>query len=117
MKAMNVQKLPQTAPIGDMSSRQDEVLRMTEIGPVILLSHSKPSAVLISPDQWDAIADALQQLQNNHTGQNITDQNITDQAVDALAEIAALAQPLGPADLALNFNRYTNQVLNDESAE
>lgn len=26
--------------------------------------------------------------------------------VDALAEIAALAQPLGPADLSVNFDKY-----------
>lgn len=38
-------------------------------------------------------------------------------AVDALAELANLAQPLGPADLARNFDHYTNRVLNDESAE
>ena len=39
-----------------------------------------------------------------------------DRAVDALAELARLAQSLGPADLARNFDRYTNRVLKDESA-
>lgn len=36
--------------------------------------------------------------------------------LDALAEIAALAQPLGPADLARNFDTYTGRVLPDEPA-
>lgn len=31
--------------------------------------------------------------------------------VDALAEIAALAQPLGPSDLARNFDDYTQRVI------
>ena len=34
--------------------------------------------------------------------------------VDALAEIAALAQPLGPDDLARNFDIYTDQIIDDE---
>lgn len=36
--------------------------------------------------------------------------------LDALAEIAAMAQPLGPADLARNFDTYAGRVLNDEPA-
>lgn len=35
--------------------------------------------------------------------------------VDALAEIAAMAQPLGPNDLARNFNHYTQRTISDES--
>lgn len=38
-----------------------------------------------------------------------------EQAVDALAELTKLSQPLGPADLARNFDSYTNRVLDDES--
>lgn len=34
-------------------------------------------------------------------------------AVDALDEIAALARPIGPADLAENFDRYTGRVIED----
>jgi hypothetical protein len=34
--------------------------------------------------------------------------------LDALAEIAALAQPLGPADLSANFDIYTGRVLSDD---
>jgi hypothetical protein len=37
-------------------------------------------------------------------------------SVDALAEIAAIAQAIGPADLARNFDTYTNQIV-DEPAE
>ncbi len=34
-----------------------------------------------------------------------------DSEVDALAQLAALAQPLGPADLARNFDTYTSRVI------
>ena len=37
-------------------------------------------------------------------------------SLDALAEIAAMAQPLGPADLAEKFDTYTGRVLADEPA-
>ncbi len=40
-----------------------------------------------------------------------------DRAVDALAELTKLAQPLGPVDLARNFDRYTHRVLEDVSTE
>jgi hypothetical protein len=38
------------------------------------------------------------------------------QSVDALAEIAAMAQPLGPADLARNFDLYTGRTVTHETA-
>ena len=36
-------------------------------------------------------------------------------AVDALAEIAVMAQPLGPSDLARNFGTYSKRVFDDET--
>jgi hypothetical protein len=39
-----------------------------------------------------------------------------EEAVDALDEILALAQPLGPADLARNFDSYTGRVIADETS-
>ena len=124
MDNMTIQKVPQTAPISDMRNRQTELLRMAEEGPVILMSRSKPSAILISPAQWNVIAerweevqqksrdreDASQAAQNDKTIDNGT-------TVDALAQIAAMAQPLGPSDLSLNFDHYTEQVLDDAAAQ
>jgi hypothetical protein len=37
--------------------------------------------------------------------------------VDALAQLAALAQPLGPADLARHFDSYTNRIISDEPTD
>jgi prevent-host-death family protein len=122
MMTINVTPLPQTAPISDMRNRQDEILTMTENGPVILLSRSKPAAVLLSPAYWDAIARTLKvyQQQAPSHDQSVTSAKLqaegNDEVVDALAEIAQIAQPLGPPDLARNFDTYTKRVLHDESA-
>ena len=35
--------------------------------------------------------------------------------VNALAEIAAMAQPIGPADLSINFDSYTRRILDDDT--
>jgi hypothetical protein len=40
---------------------------------------------------------------------------INRDSLDALAEIASLAEPLGPSDLARNFDTYTRRVIVDES--
>jgi prevent-host-death family protein len=115
-----VNALPQTAPMSDMRNRQSELLHMAEHGPVLLLSRSKPAAVLLSPDLWDAIAEALAQWRRSR---EVAEKLVTlygangdEQEVDAFAQIAALAQPYGPPDLSINFDKYTNRVLNDELA-
>ena len=38
-------------------------------------------------------------------------------SLDALTEIASLAEPLGPPDLARNFDTYTRRVIVDESTD
>ncbi len=129
--------LPQTAPISDMRNRQNELLDMTENGPVVLLSRSKPAAVLLSPSQWDAIATDDHPLikANVKDGVLIPENDVILQpgqtylvtvesvqqaqrpAIDALAAIAALAQPIGPPDLARNFDLYAERVLINETSE
>lgn len=42
-------------------------------------------------------------------------QKSTDTELDALDEIIAMAEPIGPADLARHFDAYTGRVISDES--
>lgn len=120
MGEVMINRLPQTAPISDMRNRQNDLLQMSEHGPVVLLSRSKPAAVLLSPELWDAIAEALAQSHRTiAVAEKLVPTSTTtddEREVDAFAEIAALAQSLGPADLSINFDKYTNRVLNDELA-
>ena len=60
---MTIMRLPQTAPISDLRKRQDEVLAMADDGPVILMSRSEPTAVVLSPDKWNELADQLERLE------------------------------------------------------
>jgi prevent-host-death family protein len=62
---MNV--LPQTAPISDLRTRQTEILHMAESDPVVLMSRSKPAAVLLSPSQWDALVERMEELEWRET--------------------------------------------------
>jgi prevent-host-death family protein len=123
MSEVKVLPLPQTAPISDMRNRQDEILTMSESGPVVLMSRSKPAAVLLSPAYWDAIASALatyrQQTESSESvppAAPAQDDNGVTEGISALAAIAALSQPLGPADLARNFDIYSKRVIDDGAA-
>lgn len=128
MDEIVVNATPQMAPISDMRNRQNELLTMTESGPVMLLSRSKLAAILISPTQWDAIAHTLEEYRRlTNKKEQSSSKSFTaeeDMAADegsgkkrsALAQIAALAQPYGPPDLARNFDKYMNRVSDDEPA-
>lgn len=116
---------PQMVPISDMRNRQNELLTMTESGPVMLLSRSKLAAILVSPTQWDAIARILEEYRRITDKARLGTESFTpekDHAADgetrkkesALSRIAALAQPYGPPDLARNFDKYMNRVADDE---
>lgn len=43
-------------------------------------------------------------------------QPVVFESVDALQLLSGMAQPIGPGDLARNFDRYAGKVLSDESA-
>ena len=56
--------LPQTVPISHLRQRQDEILAMAQKGPVLLLSRSKPAAVLLSPSEWNLLAAQIDELRH-----------------------------------------------------
>lgn len=43
-------------------------------------------------------------------------QSAVSESVDALQLLAGMAQPMGPENLARNFDRHAGKVLSDESA-
>jgi prevent-host-death family protein len=52
-------KLPQIASISDLRNKHLEILARLGQGPVILANRNEPVAVLISPTEWDAIVEEL----------------------------------------------------------
>lgn len=52
-------KIPQIASISDLRNKHLEILARLSQGPVILANRNEPVAVLISPAEWDAIVEEL----------------------------------------------------------
>lgn len=55
--------LPQIEPITRLQRDHRLILSQLKKGPVILTQHSKPTAVLVSTDEWDRTAKELKRLQ------------------------------------------------------
>ncbi len=57
--------LPHIAPVSDMRLRQSEIIARAQEGPVVLVERgSRPTLVVVSPDQWNAIAERMEQLED-----------------------------------------------------
>jgi prevent-host-death family protein len=63
MEGMPMDKLPQVASISELRNKHLEVFKRLESGPVMLASRNQPQAVLVSPDQWDAIVERIDDLE------------------------------------------------------
>ncbi len=54
--------LPQIETISTLKNNQEAVLSKVKDRPVLLLQHSKPLIVMVTPEQWDHTAQELQTL-------------------------------------------------------
>lgn len=52
-------KIMPTAPISDVHLNQKELLKRINDSPVVLMSRSKPAAVLVSVEEWNRTAQAM----------------------------------------------------------
>jgi PHD/YefM family antitoxin component YafN of YafNO toxin-antitoxin module len=55
--------LPQVEKISVLKSNQEAVLAKVKRGPVLLMQRSNPAVVMVSPEQWDAVAQRLRELE------------------------------------------------------
>jgi prevent-host-death family protein len=55
-------EVPQVASIADLRNSHIKVFAMLKQGPVVIASRSKPAAVLVSPEQWNALVKELDML-------------------------------------------------------
>jgi len=57
--------LPTIAPVSDMRVRQAEIIERAQQGPVVLIERgSKPALVVVSPEQWNAIVEQIEYLED-----------------------------------------------------
>lgn len=56
--------IPEIVGISDLRLRQSEVLSKLRDGPVVLTQHTRPVAVLVSPEQWKQMVERLEQLED-----------------------------------------------------
>ena len=56
-------QLPQMAPVSALKNKHLGVFRMAQKAPVVLINRSRPVGVLISLEQWDALAARLDDLE------------------------------------------------------
>lgn len=56
-------QLYQTVPTGAFKQNPAKTFKIAESGPVVVMSRSKPVAVMISPEEWDKTAKQITELQ------------------------------------------------------
>lgn len=116
-------QIVQIVPITEMRLHHSEVLSMLAAGPVVLAQRSKPTAVLVSIEEWNAIAAQLAQL----TSKSATNQIVPHQIVPQLNTLkqataqsvktsskASIPPPFTPVALA---GLWQGVTVNDEDIE
>lgn len=56
--------VPQTVSMNEMKNSMAAVTAKFVKGPVVLMNRATPQAVLVSPQQWNAILDSLEEMQD-----------------------------------------------------
>lgn len=61
---VELSRVPQTASMNDMKNQTAAVTAKFAKGPVVLMNRATPQAVLVSPQQWNAILDRMEEMQD-----------------------------------------------------
>jgi prevent-host-death family protein len=59
--------IPQTLPVSDLRFKQAELLDNLAKAPVVLTRQGKAAAVLVDPEQWNALLERLELLDDSVT--------------------------------------------------
>lgn len=88
-------RIPQIVPVSDMSIKQQDTLKLLDNGPVILATRSRPTAVLISVAEWDALIDEIEVLRDlvdvQEADLNLSTGELEDFDMDELRQMAGHA--------------------------
>lgn len=58
-----MQSIPRIMPVSDLRTKHKEMFGTLNEGPIVLAQRSKPTAVLVSVEQWSNTAEELKRLQ------------------------------------------------------
>lgn len=74
-----------TTNVSNLRSDLSSFLKDLDEGPILILSHSRPTAVLIEPEMFDALVEKIELLEDLVDGRRAIDDYRADpdQAVDA----------------------------------
>lgn len=61
---IELMRVPQTVSMNDIKNRTASVTAKFSQGPVVLMNRATPQAVLVSPEQWNAVLDSLEEMQD-----------------------------------------------------
>jgi len=61
---IELMRVPQTASMNDIKNRTASVTAKFAKGPIVLMNRATPQAVLVSPQQWNAILNSLEEMQD-----------------------------------------------------
>ena len=61
---IELSRVPQTASMNEIKNRTAAVTARIAKGPVVLMNRATPQAVLVSPQQWNAILDRMEEMQD-----------------------------------------------------
>lgn len=75
-----------TTTVTELRADLAKFLKELEDGPVIVLSHSRPAAVLIEPELFDSIFEKLELLEDLIEGRHAIAEYLADQSVAVDAE-------------------------------
>lgn len=68
-------ELYQTIAAGDLKAHSAAAFEMTKNGPVVVMSRATPKAVMVSPEEWNRIAEELRRYRLLAEARRIIERN------------------------------------------
>ena len=56
-------RIPQMVSVSELKNHHLNVIKRLKQGPVLVASHNQPTAIIVSPDEWDSLMDKLESLE------------------------------------------------------
>ena len=56
-------RIPQMVSVSELKNHHLNVIKRLKQGPVLVASHNQPTAIIVSPGEWDSLMDKLESLE------------------------------------------------------